>query len=469
MAPRKKKAKVDYLEFLDTHPYVRETVVDKIYGCMVGSALGDTIGLYTEFMTKSESARRHPDRTFQLVWPATELYEDSHRTRFAPCAWTDDTDQALLIVLSYIHNYTHAGISDPTKHANDTLPTDFAARLKIWLDQGLLALSRPPFGIGQLVGSVVKRKDYLEQPANNAIDAWVRSGRHVAPNGSLMRTHPIGIIGIGLSEEKTWKLSVQVGWNTHVDPRCTVSCCILVALIRGLLRGDITNEKDVDACIERSYAWVKKNPKLMNPGDDETLSDADIEHHLERSVFEHHVYAKTLEDLKLDDGKSIGYVYKCLGSAILLLRLAMRKGSMLSATGGPLALATAFEELTVDLIMEGGDADTNGAAACALVGAYLGYANLPSHWTLGLAHKEWLMSKTYRLAVASGVIVDTLQPEDDEAAEGPRGLMRKEEVDLRDKALVHDMIAKVKARQARERAEEEGKKKKKSLVGWLSG
>lgn len=68
-----------------------------------------------------------------------------------------------------------------------------------------------------------------------------------------MRTHPIGIIGIGLSEEETWQLSVDVGWTTHVDPRCTFSCCIQVALVGGLVRGNMVCEEDVDACIERSY------------------------------------------------------------------------------------------------------------------------------------------------------------------------------------------------------------------------
>jgi ADP-ribosylglycohydrolase len=374
----------------------------------------------------------------------------------------------LLIVLSYIYNYTHTDTDISTKHANDALPDDFAARLKIWIDQGLLALNRHACGIGALVGQVVGNKNYLDQPVAVATKAWVNRKRNAAPNGSLMRTHPIGIIGVGLSEERTRKLSVQVGWTTHVDPRCTVSCCILVSLIRGLLRGDITDEDDVDACIERSYDWVKKNPKLMDPSRDETLSELEIERHLARKEFEYHVYAETLSDLKLDSNQTIGYVYKCLGSAILLLRLTMRKGSILSVAGGPLAMGAVFEDLTVDLIMEGGDADTNGAAACALVGAYLGYANLPSHWTLGLAHKEWLMSKTYRLAVASGVITDTLQPEADEAAEGPKGLMSRAELNARNRRLSHEMVAKVEARKERDRKEEEGKKKR-GLGGWLSG
>jgi ADP-ribosylglycohydrolase len=45
----------------------------------------------------------------------------------------------------------------------------------------------------------------------------------------------------------------------------------------------------------------------------------------------------------------------------------------------PISAETLFEELIVNLIMEGGDADTNAAVAGALLGAYLGYANLPSH------------------------------------------------------------------------------------------
>jgi ADP-ribosylglycohydrolase len=74
-----------------------------------------------------------------------------------------------------------------------------------------------------------------------------------------MRTHPIGIIGVGLSESKTRNLAIKVGSTTHVDPRCAVSCCIQVALIRGLLRGEIVNETDVNKCIARSYRFVRGN------------------------------------------------------------------------------------------------------------------------------------------------------------------------------------------------------------------
>lgn len=35
------------MDYLDRHPFVRQTVEDKAMGVMIGSALGDSIGLYT--------------------------------------------------------------------------------------------------------------------------------------------------------------------------------------------------------------------------------------------------------------------------------------------------------------------------------------------------------------------------------------------------------------------------------------
>jgi len=289
--------------------------------------------------------------------------------------------------------------------------------------------------LGALVGKVVGDESYLADPKGIAAKAWVTSGHAVAPNGSLMRTHPIGVISIGLSERETWDLAANVGFTTHVDPRCTVSCCIEVALIRGLLRGEILDEEHVNSCIERTFAYVRGHSDYMNPADEEGLTEEELDSRLDRDEFDEHCYAQTLEDLNLDEGRRIGYVYKCLGSAIFLLRSAMRRNTTLDADG-PIHVASIFENLTVDLIMEGGDADTNAAAACALLGAYVGHANLPSHWTRGLAHRQWLTEKTYRLALASGVLPGTLEPEDDEAAEGPRGLLEPLERRQRD-ARIH--------------------------------
>jgi hypothetical protein len=35
------------LQFLDLHPFVRQTILDRVRGTIFGGALGDAIGLYT--------------------------------------------------------------------------------------------------------------------------------------------------------------------------------------------------------------------------------------------------------------------------------------------------------------------------------------------------------------------------------------------------------------------------------------
>ncbi|CAO3600410.1 unnamed protein product [Absidia cylindrospora] len=49
-----------------------------------------------------------------------------------------------------------------------------------------------------------------------------------------------------------------------------------------------------------------------------------------------------------------------------------------------------FKHVLMDLVLEGGEADTNGTVAGALMGVRLGYSRLPSEWVVGLKRWEWL-------------------------------------------------------------------------------
>jgi hypothetical protein len=92
---------------------------------------------------------------------------------FEEAAWTDDTDQSLLILMSFLHSGGKQNI--------DYL--DFAKRLKVsqllvnvydltisfypmqhWVQFGFRALDRLPLGLGKTVGSVVQDSAFLEDP-----------------------------------------------------------------------------------------------------------------------------------------------------------------------------------------------------------------------------------------------------------------------------------------------------------------
>lgn len=265
--------------------------------------------------------------------------------------------------------------------------------------------------------------------------------RHIAPNGSLMRTHPLGIMCLPYTREATYTTSMEYSRVTHVDPRCVLSCCVCTVLITEMLRGTVKIEKDIDEILEDAFAWV----------DEEYRPDPVIqESPLDRQEYQRHVYAKTLTELQLDDSMRLGYVYKCLGSAILCLRLAMRSPKFSSNT---------FEVLVTDLIMEGGDADTNACCAGALLGAFLGYSKLPSHWRDGLMHRDWLVEKVGSLCrvvgISEGQYSGALDP--DVQTDDERGLLPREALLAREKNLVTKVLWKEKERRDHEESEKQGK------------
>lgn len=373
---------MDLLPPTTTLPLLRSTLHDRLTGSLLGSALGDTIGLYTEFLSHTSALAFYPSRTFTLLPSPTPSHPDLHRLPKPPAHWTDDTDHALLLVLAFLHT-AHAASPPP-------LPTqtDLALRLRVWAQQGLRALDTMPLGLGRLVGTVVATRGFDVQPERVAREAWERGGRRGAPNGSLMRTHPLGGMCLWRGEGEAFEVAAGMSRVTHVDTRCVVACVIGTGLVRGLVRGEVTDEEGVRGVVERGRAWVVGEGE----GEGEVLDGEELRRHVE---------AEGLEELKLDEAEAIGYVYKALGAGVVVLRLAMRR--MAEAQGGLLVKSKLFEELITDLIMQGGDADTNASFAGALLGAYLGYGSLPDHWKHGLKHGEWLMEKAEALSQVMGL------------------------------------------------------------------
>ncbi|KAJ0420243.1 ADP-ribosylglycohydrolase-domain-containing protein [Aspergillus carlsbadensis] len=423
--------------FFDTHPVSRETVYDRLRGTIFGGALGDAIGLYTEFLSKELAREAYPEGKFQLVDPVTEFEADTHRLKFVQTGWTDDTDHALLIILSYLHNN---GCLDHL---------DFAQRLQFWVEQGLRCLDRLPLGIGRTVSQVVCDKSFLVDPAATAYAKWDKAKRNAAANGSLMRTYPLGVMCFDKTLEETFQIANEFSLVTHADPRCVVSCCLVTALIRGILREEVITEGDTDKVIEESLTWTESWLSEHNS----LVNDTNRYPPIDRDEFRKHAFARSLEDLQLDDAMKMGYVYKTLGASILLLRQGMR----LLASSNPQSL---FEDLITDLIMEGGDADTNAAVAGSLLGALIGYNKLPAKWKDGMMHAGWLLEKCD--ALASVTRIDPLsepyngKDDLDTSLEGGKPRLTLPELHQREREFSQRwLIASSEALEKREREEKE--------------
>lgn len=297
---------------------------DKIYGTIFGQAIGDALGLGTEFMSKTEVREKYPDGLKEY----SQIIRDYHRAKFQPGSWSDDTDMMLCIANAIIED---KGINLHT----------IARNFKQWV------YAPETRGVGQTTLKVLSIAEYVEKPHQVAELIWRMTRTKNAANGSVMRTAIIG-----LKKENVAQTAEDVCKLTHFDPRCVGSCVIVSEIINHLIWHDE----------QLSYS------QIMTIGN---KYDKSIAEYIDKA------YYNGIESLELDEPSSIGYTLKALGSALWCL-----------------FHANNFEEGLLRVVNEGGDADTNAAVACAMLGAKFGYTSIPQKYTDGLTRKNDLMRIT---------------------------------------------------------------------------
>ena len=292
---------------------------NRLKGIIFGQAIGDALGLGTEFMSRQEVLRNYPEGLTRYG----QIVQDCHRSRWRPGEWTDDTDMMLCIA--------HAMREDRGVRL-ETVARNF----KNWF-------RRNPRGIGRHSYNVLSIADYEQDPIRAARMVWELSGRKSAANGALMRTSVVGL----------WKENVETYAEsicrlTHADPRCVGSCVIVSELIHRLVwQGE---ELGFD--------------EMLNMG---CRYDERIEPYLLQAKEE------TMENLRLDEEESMGYTLKALSAAVWCLYHVDN-----------------FRDGLVAVVNAGGDADTNAAVACSVLGAKYGFESIPTDYVDNLCHKDVL-------------------------------------------------------------------------------
>lgn len=299
-------------------------IKDKIYGTIFGQAIGDALGLGTEFMSKKEVREKYPDGLKEY----SQIIRGYHRAKFQPGSWSDDTDMMLCIANAIIED---KGINLHT----------IARNFKQWV------YAPETRGVGQTTLKVLSIAEYVEKPHQVAELIWRMTRTKNAANGSVMRTAIIG-----LKKENVAQTAEDVCKLTHFDPRCVGSCVIVSEIINHLIWHDEQLSYSQIITIGNKY-------------------DKSIAEYIDKA------YYNGIESLELDEPSSIGYTLKALGSALWCL-----------------FHANDFEEGLLRVVNEGGDADTNAAVACAMLGAKFGYTSIPQKYTDGLTRKSDLMRIT---------------------------------------------------------------------------
>ena len=175
-------------------------------------------------------------------------------------------------------------------------------------------------------------------------------------NGGVMRT---SIVGLFPKDVEEW--AANICRLTHYDQRCVGSCVIVSNIIHSLVYDDTA------PTYQQILDWGKKY-------------DDRIKNYIELARKDN------LNALELQNSNSMGYTLKTLAVALWAYWH-----------------ASSFEEGLLSVVNAGGDADTNAAVACAILGAKYGFQEIPKEYVRDLAHKKRLENAIESLLTLQGV------------------------------------------------------------------
>lgn len=191
------------------------TIKEKLAGCLYGYAVGDAMGLGTEFMSRDEARFRYPDGLRRY----SDIYRDFHRSQFKPGEWSLDTELVLILLENIIRN----GSPDNVGYARELQKTyaDFVIDLESHLRW------------------IVEDKEYTSHPYEVCKRTWQAMSRHDAPNEALGRALAVALLPGNPDRHVRENVSL-----THFDPRCMSSAMIIGRVANSLLYADAEPEFD---------------------------------------------------------------------------------------------------------------------------------------------------------------------------------------------------------------------------------
>lgn len=201
-----------------------------------------------------------------------------------------------------------------------------------------------PMGIGDTTYKVLMVADYVEKPFEVSKLVWEMGHCRGAANGGLMRTSVVGTFPKAVEE-----CAANICRLTHYDPRCVGSCVVVSKLIHSLI-------------------YENKGLSYYDMIDCAGRYDGRIAEYIDSAKL-----ALDIRDLELQDENSVGYTLRCMSAALWAYWN-----------------AKSFEHGLLTVVRAGGDADTNAAVACAVLGAKYGYEAIPDEYKEGLVYRDQL-------------------------------------------------------------------------------
>lgn len=348
---------------------------EKINGLIYGQALGDAIGLTTEFMNQNDIANIYSNDftnyNFEMI------NNDYHRSNWKKGDWTDDTDQFLLILQM---------ISEKNIEIKN-----FSSKLIKWISNGIPECDdNKSYGLGNTLSIWWGDTYSLVNPLLAGLRCWIYNPYFPlknSSNGSLMRTSILGV----LSKQKImFEKTIEMSAITHPDPKCILSCLFVTNIVHHIIYNNLSNfdisvyqmiideikPEFLNYCDKLNYQiknWKLENDEFREIIELNLQNFQELNHVLILDEFKNYIQVKNYDDIKLNE--NIGYCFKPIACLCLIL------SKIKTFT---------YLELIIELMSKGGDADTNCAIVGGVLGCYYGYNKLPTKLIQQMPYLDYL-------------------------------------------------------------------------------
>ena len=309
-----------------------------IDGAILGSVVGDALGVPAEFMSREELRKK----------PIVGMIGGGAHNQL-PGTWSDDTSMTLCTMDSIIEN----GISY----------TDQMQRFADWLWSAKNTARDEVFDVGgatkQAIFRFVKRTPALDcgETADNACG-----------NGSLMRIMPtalyiVGQYGSSVLDDRAASIIHNTSRCTHAHLRCQMACGVFCSVVFQMCcGGDLKNAVQLGISSALSYY--------------QGIDEFD-------SVCWEFETLRSIGTWCEEDVQSTGYVLHTLQAALWCL---------LTTSG--------YAECVLKAVNLGRDTDTTAAVAGSLAGLWYGEKSIPSEWSEATAKYDEIKERAKQFCFA---------------------------------------------------------------------
>ena len=186
-------------------PFQRADVTDQIYGALMGSCIGDALGVPVEFKSRIDMKSR----------PIKGMIGYGSWNQ-PPGTWSDDSSMLLCTAESLISGYSI---------------DDIATRFLKWYREGYWTAHGEVFDIGNTTKIALDNLAFAPPVKAGMRDEYSNG------NGSLMRILPMSFLTYKMDFHERAQLVADVSSITHAHRRSIIACIILVEYASNLLKG----------------------------------------------------------------------------------------------------------------------------------------------------------------------------------------------------------------------------------------